>query len=339
MRYTQSKEQSAELLRAALVHMGQHDAAFNPLTFAVWFEHAAGINARLTRSIENCLHSEPRLGDDTIARLYRDHVGEVDESAMQRASGELQQVMAGLAEGAASTREKAIAFGQQLGGLTQALRTRESAGLEAALSQMLTETAEMTDSVAALQQRVVAGNKEIQRLSDDLSRARDEALFDSLTRVLNRKGFDQKLQAMLDQPAAPGRSHCLVMLDIDHFKAVNDNHGHVMGDRVLQALGEVLGGCVSDPTHCVARYGGEEFAILLPQCNRDLAVALAQTCRERVKALEVRGRRSRDVTLSVTISAGVACRQPDDDAQSLIARADKALYAAKKAGRDRVKCL
>ena len=339
MRYTQSKERSAELLRAALVLMGQHDAAFNPLTFAVWFEHAAGANARLSRAIEECLRSEPRLGDDTIARLYRDHVSEVNEAAMQRASRELQQVIAGMAESAARTGERAGTFGQQLSGLTQALRASETAGLGTVLSQTLAETAEMTDSVAALQQRVIASRQEIQRLSEDLSRARDEVLFDALTRILNRKGFDQKLQAMLDQAAGPGRSNCLVMLDIDHFKAVNDTYGHVMGDRVLQAVGEALGGCITEPTHCAARYGGEEFAILLPLCSRDDAVALAQTCRERVKALRVPDRRSRDVVLAVTISAGVTCVQPDDDAQSLIARADKALYAAKNAGRDRVNSL
>lgn len=88
MRYTESRERSAEVLRAALALMGQHDAAFNPLAFAVFYEHVAGINARLSQAIQACLRTEPRLGDATIARLYRDHVNDIDEAALQQASGQ-----------------------------------------------------------------------------------------------------------------------------------------------------------------------------------------------------------------------------------------------------------
>ena len=140
---------------------------------------------------------------------------------------------------------------------------------------------------------------------------------------------------MSQTPAAGGR-HCLVMLDIDHFKSINDSYGHVMGDRVLQAVAEAIRSGVADPSHSVARYGGEEFAILLPRCNRVSALALAEACRQRVKALRIRDRRSQAVMLNVTISAGVAEMKREEDALSLFARADAALYEAKHAGRDRV---
>jgi diguanylate cyclase len=336
MRYAESREQSAELLRVALAHMGRHDAAFNPLTFAVWYEYAAGNNTKLARAIEECLATEAKLGDETIARLYRDHVSEVDELAVQRASGEFQRVMLGMAESASRTGAKAGAFGEQLNGLTLALRAAEAPALEPVLNQALAGTAEMKDTADALQQQVIASRHEIERLRHDLSRARDEALVDPLTRILNRKGFDQKLQAMMDQAGEHATSHCLVLLDIDRFKVVNDTYGHMMGDRVLQAVAEVLSSCVSDPTHSVARYGGEEFAILLPQRSVDFALALAETSRQRIGAMNIHDRRTRQVVLTVTISAGVAEVQPGDDAASLIGRADGALYAAKQAGRDRV---
>jgi len=338
MRYTQTKEQSAEVLRTAVAHIGRHDAACNPLTFAVWYEYAAGINARLTRAVDEYLRTEPRLGDATIARLYRDHVSEVDEHAIERAGGELERVMSGIAESAARTGDKAGQFGEQLNELTGALGTTPSSALGQVLGQVRDGAAEMRLSTQALQQQVVAGRQEIERLRGDLSRARDEAVTDPLTRILNRKGFDLKLQAMLQLAPGPGRSHCLVMLDIDRFKLVNDSFGHVMGDRVLQAVAEALGSGLADPAHALARYGGEEFAVLLPQCSADDALALAELARLRVKALQIRDRRSKHVILSVTISAGVAAMQPEDDAPSLIARADGALYAAKQAGRDQVSC-
>jgi diguanylate cyclase len=204
------------------------------------------------------------------------------------------------------------------------------------ITSVLEGTAEMKSSAVALQQQVASSRQGIERVRGELSRARDDALIDPLTRVLSRNGFDRRLAQMLAQPPGPQRSHWLVMLDIDRFKAVNDNYGHVMGDRVLQAVAEVLRGCVADPAHCVARCGGEEFAMLLPHCTPELALALAETGRQRVKAPQLRDLRGRSVVLIVTISAGIAAMREGDDAQELIARADAALHAARQAGRDRV---
>jgi diguanylate cyclase len=336
MRYTEPRERSAELLRAALAQMGRHDAAFNPITFAVWYEHTAGINTRLTRALDECLRAEPRLSDQIMARLYREFVSEVDEISMERASGELQRLMAGMAETAAHTGSQAGTFGDQLTGLTEALHGNKPDTLAPLLSQAVVGTAQMRASAAALQQQVEKGRREIDRLRDDLSRARDEALIDPLSRVLNRKGFDQRVQALLDTPVTPGRAHCVVMLDIDRFKQVNDTHGHVMGDRILQAVAEVMRSTVTDPSHSVARYGGEEFAILMPQSTLDSAAAAAELIRHRVGDMKVRDRRTQHVVLTVTISGGVAAMAVGDDASSLVARADELLYAAKAAGRDRV---
>jgi diguanylate cyclase len=336
MRYKESRERSAELLRAALAQMARHDAAYNPITFAVWYEHTAGINSRLNRAIDDCLRTEPRLSDQTIARLYRDFVSEVDELSMERASSELQRLMAGMAETAARTGSQAGSFGDQLSGLTEALHGNKADTLAPLINQAVAGTAEMRASAAALQEQVENSRREIDRLRDDLNRARDEALIDPLSRVLNRKGFDQRVQALLETPLSPGHAHCLVMMDIDRFKLVNDTHGHVMGDRILQAVAEVMRTTVTDPAHCVARYGGEEFAILMPQSTLDAAAALAELVRHRVADMKVRDRRTQHVVLTVTISGGVAAMAAGDDASSLVARADKLLYAAKAAGRDRV---
>jgi diguanylate cyclase len=128
------------------------------------------------------------------------------------------------------------------------------------------------------------------------------------------------------------------MLDIDHFKKVNDTHGHVMGDRVIQALGEVLRACVPDKKHAVARYGGEEFAILMPNCTLDHSIKMGEMVRQKTRSMKIRDRRTQEVVLTVSISGGVAALKPGDDAQAFIARADSALYQSKQSGRDRVTC-
>jgi diguanylate cyclase len=339
MRYTEPKDRSAELLRVALGHMGRHAAAFNPVTFTLWYEYAAGINPGLHAAIERLLQADAAIGDAAVAQLYQEHIVSGDATAVQRIGGELNMVMTRIASSASHTGTRAGRFGAQLDDLSAALRSNDVATLSPQLDEALAGTAEMKHSADALQQQVSASQTEIARLRTDLDRARGEALLDPLTGLLNRKGFDQCVAALLHEPPGAGRQHCLVMLDIDHFKKVNDAHGHVMGDRVIQGLGEILRASVAtDDGHAAARYGGEEFAIVLPRSTLADAQQLAEQVRLRAKAMKIRNRNTQEVLFSVTISGGVAALHAGDDAQALIARADGALYGSKNAGRDRVGC-
>lgn len=338
MRYQESKEKSAELLRQVIARMGQHDAPFNPISFTVWYEFVSGMNAWLTQAMGEALLAEKRLSSATLLRLYQEGVAEVEPSTMDRIANELKNTIAGMGEQASRTAQHAGQYGEQLAGLSTALSTSDAAGVSNLISQAREGTALMRSSAGALEQQVEASRKEIMRLQGELVRARDEVLLDSLTQVLNRRGFDERLAALIDQAPESSCSHGLIMLDIDHFKQVNDTHGHVMGDRVLQAIGEVLRSCVTEKTHSVARYGGEEFAILMPNTSLDQTLKMAELVRLRTRAMKIRDRRTKEVVLSVTISGGVAVMQPGDDAQRLIVRADSALYQSKKSGRDRITC-
>jgi len=338
LRYKETKEQSAELLRRVLALMGQHDAAFNPVSFTVWYEFAAGMNARLTRALEEAMQTEPQLGDETLGCLYQAYVADVDPAAMQRISGDLQRMMQSMSESALRTGDRAGIFSEQLRELTQALATKDASVMTPFVDDALAGTMQMESSAHDLEQQVTISRREIDRLQEDLLRARDEAVLDPLTRVLNRKGFDQQLDLLLAQVPQANTLHCMIMLDIDHFKLVNDTHGHVMGDRVIQAVGEVLRSCVFNTDYAVARYGGEEFAILLPNSTIDESVKLAEMVRLRTRAMRIRDRRSKELVLTITVSGGVAALQQGDDAQSFIERADAALYKSKQAGRDRITC-
>ena len=340
MRYTQSREQSAELLRIVLVRMGQHDASFTPMTFTVWFEYAAGINARLNEAVDQLIQLHPRLGDDHLWRLYQSYVADVDPQAMLRIGSELQRVMKTMAEAASRTGEHAGEFSAQLDTLVTELRSVNDMLVSPAITHAIEGTTRMHGSAQALESEVRNNQLEIDRLQHELTRVRDESLRDALTLVLNRKGFDLKLAEMLSRVPAPGRAHGLIMLDLDYFKKVNDTHGHVMGDRVLQAVGEVLRSCVpSSSSNSVARYGGEEFAVLVPDTTAAECQKLAELLRQRAKALKIRDRRTQTVVLTVTISGGVTLMRTEDDAQILTARADAALYQSKQSGRDRVTCV
>jgi diguanylate cyclase len=197
------------------------------------------------------------------------------------------------------------------------------------------DTGDMKSSAQNLQRKVEESTRVIEELRRDLSRARDEALIDSLTGILNRKGFDDRIHALLSHPSSSSEN-CLVMLDIDHFKRVNDTHGHVMGDRVIQSLGELLRSSVKNPAHCAARYGGEEFALLMPGCSIEDSMAHAAFVRQQIKAMTIRDRRKDGPSISVTVSLGVTALRSGDDAARFIARADSALYTSKNDGTVRV---
>jgi len=336
-RYKESKQQSAELLRLTLAAIGQHDAACNPTTFAVWYEHVSGTNPRLSADLEKCLLVEPRLGDGAIERLYRDHIAEIDEATAERVREDFGRVMKDLSQSAVRTGDSASAFGERLSQLNRSLEQADTPVLAEQMAQALASTVQMKSSVDALHQQVQTSHREIESLRTELERTREDAVRCPLTRVLNRKGFDQRLQAMLDPQKTPEPASSLVMIDIDHFKQVNDNHGHLLGDRVLAALGEVLRTSVEGlPAASVARYGGEEFAILLPGRTAAEAAALAEAVRVRAKQMKIRQRTTDKILSAISVSAGVAAVQPGDDESALIARADAALYRSKQTGRDRV---
>lgn len=336
MMYVQSREQSAEILRSVISLMAGHDAAFNPLSFALWYEHVAGINTRLSAALQAKLSQTPKLSDADVSALFKEYVAPADQQAVERISGEFQRAMQGIVESAARTGEDAGKFGAHLDGLAQALKSGTFESLSPHVDQALANTAGMQTSAQALQRQVVASRMEIEKLHAELGRVREEALLDPLTRVMNRRGFDERISALLREPTTFGQQHCLIMLDIDHFKKVNDTHGHVTGDRVIQGLGEVLRATVNADSCTVARYGGEEFVVLLPNTPTTKGVEVAEAVRHRTRAMKIRNRKTHDVLQTVTVSAGVATLEPGDDASRWVARADQALYQSKQGGRDRV---
>lgn len=152
---------------------------------------------------------------------------------------------------------------------------------------------------------------------------------DSLTRIANRGAFDARL-ALEVVLAGPERAFALVMLDIDHFKLLNDRFGHQAGDEVLRWLGGQLRD-VARKDDFVGRYGGEEFVAILPNAGSEDARSWADRLCRVVRETEIPG-----VETMVTMSVGVATWQPGDDDAGLLERADRALYQAKEGGRDRV---
>jgi len=195
---------------------------------------------------------------------------------------------------------------------------------------------EIIQSNQQLQQRLETAEQQLEHQSRQIQSYLTEARTDALTQLFNRRSFDQKIRELLTAYRNGGDRFALAMIDIDEFKNINDTFGHQAGDAVLQQVAELLRQRFDD-AQLIARYGGEEFALLLPG---PLTVAA-----ERADALrlELAGQpiTASGPHLQVTLSCGLSePAAPADSVQSdsvqLVRRADEALYAAKRAGRDRV---
>ncbi len=161
------------------------------------------------------------------------------------------------------------------------------------------------------------------------------SLRDPLTGLANRRHFHAALEREVDRVTRSGEAALLMMLDIDHFKRVNDTYGHVAGDRVLQVVAQTLAGCVR-PMDTLARYGGEEFAIVLPACQAEFGRAVAERIRRVVEATPINVAPNTVMHVTLSIGGAFAMQWIRSTTSLWTNRADYQLYRAKTEGRNRV---
>jgi diguanylate cyclase len=336
MRYQESMERSAELVRLALPLMAKQPTPLHPISFAVWYEYVAGTNKPLKASIDEVLSQGGVLDETTTASLHRRFIAEIDDETAQRVATGFQRVLGDISQSAASAGQQADAFGASLQHLGKDLSSEVSPeGIAAAVGKALDETRQMQLSVSMLRARLDDSRREIESLRTEVTRARQEALADSLTGLANRRRFDSALTAMLAETSHDAAGPSLLIADIDRFKAVNDTYGHLFGDKVICMVAEVLKRNVKGKD-VAARFGGEEFVVLLPETPVEGARALAETIRTAVAGCRIR-RLDNDETIgNITVSLGVTGYRRGEPVQEFLARADNALYASKSQGRNRV---
>ncbi len=190
--------------------------------------------------------------------------------------------------------------------------------------------AELVEHNATIQSQLAEAQFRVDELAREIESQHQEARTDALTGCANRRAFDETLDALHQDYLSGQFPYALIMFDIDHFKQVNDQHGHAAGDEVLRMVGRVLRNHVRG-ADTVARYGGEEFAVLMPGVSVQQACFLAESLRTIVAAQLVS---HADGALKVTASLGVAAALGQENSGQLKERADAALYAAKNSGRN-----
>lgn len=273
------------------------------------------------------------VSETQVDTAYRSHLDSKRRDIQKLQATLAKQVL----ETIAQNEEFGVLLEVVLGELRQAGDGREMEDLRWTLIREIEkltkghhELAEKLDSTHHYLQLIESDSRQ---LSDELTRVRLLSLTDELTGLPNRRAFLRRIEDEVARVQRYGFPLSLALIDLDHFKQINDKHGHAGGDEVLQIYSKNI---LSIFRHhdLVARYGGEEFAVLLP--NTDAEGSMRALTKVRNRALETRWQANGEMIPVPTFSAGVSLYKPGETASAFIERADKALYRAKRLGRNRV---
>jgi diguanylate cyclase len=325
------------IAQAAMGYMSDLEIPATPENFAVWYAYCAGSNPELTKAIDILLSNRSAFTPERNAEIHERFFGlSAHEQAVQSTGHKLENAMGRVLALIGQAGADTSAYGRRMADLSGELSGGHSLDeVQATVKQIVAETRGILIKNQELEHRLARSTREIKTLRRDLESVRRDALTDPLTGIANRKLFDQRLREACAGALETGGETCLVLLDIDHFKAFNDRYGHRVGDEVLKLVAKQMRDQVKG-RDTPARYGGEEFALILPETSLVNAAKLADRIREALSGHTLTSRRSAMRYGRITLSAGVAAYRYGEPLEQLLQRADRALYRAKDQGRNRV---
>lgn len=335
MEYLDSAPQAVAYLKQALPKMLQHEFPPHPVNYSLWYDYVSGRSPDLNRAMDELLADNGTISHVQGQQLFQSHVLGAAGKDQQKTVAKLQALAAALAEQLDASALGSNAFDIELNRSLQALHgARDSEQLDRTIDALVGSINALSAANRHFHQQMQQSQKRIEQLKTELVRTQRSADCDPLTRLNNRRAFDRELRRLLCESRGK-QPLCLIFCDVDRFKQFNDDYGHLMGDRVLRRVGELL--LEQVPAQAIAaRFGGEEFAIILPMSTPAQASTIAEQLRHRIEQLRVKLKNSDHVLDNITASFGIAGALPGDTLDSLLERADQALYAAKRAGRNRV---
>jgi len=336
LQYNDSKKSSEEYLRLALPLMARYGVAVNPTNYAVFYEYVSGTNRPLQEALDKQAQTPAGVTDGFLQALYMRYISPCDEQRMTRVQDEMRNLLSEVSDSVTHAGQEAALFDRSLGACEARLgESPDVTTVSQVLSSVRSDTQSMQQANTSLQRQLEESKEEIETLRKEVESAREETLKDPLTGLGNRKGLTQAWEQIRGHTNSQQPPLCLLMMDIDHFKRVNDTYGHLLGDKVIKMVAAVIRQTVKGKDVAV-RYGGEEFAVLLPDTPPEGARTVAEQLRTTVENGVIRRLDSGDPIGKITISIGIGICREGESMSDFIARADAALYRSKQTGRNRV---
>ncbi len=311
----------------------QHNLTLSSSNLELAWEYICGGNTSLKNEIVG-LSSAGRLDNAAAQELHDKHlrsdIGVQIDKILMEAIQHIRATTQTIDDG----NKNAIECENNMIEQADSIRSR-SGDVDIAIQKLLDLSKLMVESTRENREQITETNKKLASLQTELEQARNEADFDQLTKLPNRRKFERTLDEVLEKLIEDGQPLVLAFIDIDHFKKINDAFGHECGDRVLKLVADELSSLTNSKCH-TSRYGGEEFAVIFEDHNIEEVCKLVDACREGLARRELVDLESGNALGKVTFSAGVAQCLDSDTKRSILRKADLALYEAKSRGRNNV---
>jgi diguanylate cyclase len=307
-----------------------------PQFYELLYTYSTGVNPTLNNKLNAIFRNGEAPSANLAESLYNEFLKPDASDRMNDVSQRMNARIEAVHEAIDAAMTTANAYSGSLQSASGDLeRDMSVAAMKNLAGKLLHETRQMQETNQALEKKLEASREDIAALQRDLDDVRRESLLDPLTKIPNRKSFDQGMEQAIADASAGETPLCLMLVDIDHFKTFNDTYGHQTGDQVLRLVAMTLTSNIKGKD-LAARYGGEEFVAILPSADLEGAVIVAENIRRAIQAKELLKRSTNEKLGRITASFGVAAYRPGDTPTTLIERADRCLYAAKHGGRNRV---
>ncbi len=329
-------EETAGYVRLALPLMSQYNIPITPRNYAVWYDYVSGKSRELRAAIDSMLEKAERFSDEINELLYERFCSDVDEGALAALRDNLRQLLIDIFSQVAQLTEQAGEYetivSKSVEKLSEGTSIRD---IRSVVDEIIVETKKIGHSGRATQQKLQEATDELESLKKEFEQAKAAALVDFLTGIGNRKAFDMAIKGSVEEVASDSEPLSLLLIDIDYFKRFNDEYGHIVGDEVLRLVARKIKENVRGRDF-VARYGGEEFGVILPGTPVFGAKTVAENIRLSFSEGKLKRVKTSEYLGNITISVGAAQYRKGESVEALVDRADRALYFAKNAGRNRV---
>lgn len=321
----------------AIAMMRTLNVAPTPKHYAIFYACAAGQPSDLLKEIERLVEAKSYFSEELLDQLYQSHLGDSQNRIVQETAANAKKILADMISSVAqftgATQNISQEVAHQLDSMSDPM---SEASIKLMAKTVVDSALVMMTSSESMAERLVGAQTEIAQLRENLAKATTESERDFLTGTYNRKAFDKRLLAAMEEANAHETELTVIMLDIDHFKHFNDSFGHLIGDEVLKIVSKTISDVVKG-MDTVARFGGEEFAVILPKTPLGGGMIVAEGIRKTIASKELKRKSTGENYGQITVSLGVAAFRPHHDTPlTIVKRADEALYRSKKAGRNRV---
>lgn len=306
-----------------------------PMTYSMWYAYASNKPEIVTREVDEILGKNGEISREQIEDIFEAHLSQSSfQESSERVSQAIETSLTDVSDLIAKTSSENDTVRGKLEAVGSTISKRPKRRDMTAIFEQLTDTnTRMSTMTETLASELAKSKEQVRQLNEEFQVIKKQSRTDALTDVANRRGFDERLSIVHDQAVKTGSPYALALIDLDKFKAINDNLGHPVGDDVLAFVAKLIIENI-EKTDFAARIGGDEFAIIFQNQSADTAYNALVGTKLRLERAKIHKDLSRDSRHQVTFSCGISEFEKEFSVEDVIAAADSELLRAKRKSRN-----